>query len=47
MGLLWSTIHLIAIPEGKAGFDCGIVVDNFPDIKEKDIIEVYEVREVK
>ena len=33
--------------EVKAGFDCGIVVDNFPDIKEKDIIEVYEVREVK
>ena len=33
--------------EVKSGFDCGIVVDNFPDIKEKDIIEVYEVREVK
>ena len=33
--------------EVKAGFDCGIVVDNFPDIKEKDTIEVYEVREVK
>jgi len=33
--------------EVKAGFDCGIVVDNFPDIKERDIIEVYEVREVK
>ncbi len=33
--------------EVKAGFDCGIVVESFPDIKEKDVIEVYEVREVK
>ena len=33
--------------EVKAGFDCGIVVESFPDIKEKDIIEVFEVREVK
>ena len=33
--------------EVKAGFDCGIVVDNFPDIKERDVIEVFEVREVK
>ncbi len=33
--------------EVKAGFDCGIVVENFPDIKEKDVIEVFEVKEVK
>ena len=33
--------------EVKSGFDCGIVVDNFPDIKEGDIIEVFEQREVK
>ena len=33
--------------EVKAGFDCGIVVDSFPDIKEGDIIEVFETREVK
>ena len=33
--------------EVKSGFDCGIVVDNFPDIKEGDIIEVFENREVK
>ncbi len=31
----------------KAGFDCGIVVDNFPDIKEGDFIEVFESREIK
>jgi len=33
--------------EVKAGFDCGIVVDQFPDIKEGDIIEVFESREIK
>ena len=33
--------------EVKTGFDCGIVVDSFPDIKEGDIIEVFEQREVK
>jgi translation initiation factor IF-2 len=33
--------------EVKAGFDCGIVVDNFPDIKEGDFIEVFESREIK
>ena len=33
--------------EVKNGFDCGIVVDNFPDIKEGDIIECFEEREVK
>ena len=33
--------------EVKSGYDCGIIVDNFPDIKEGDIIEVFENREVK
>ncbi len=33
--------------EVKAGYDCGIIVDNFPDIKEGDVIEVFENREVK
>ena len=33
--------------EVKSGFDCGIIVDNFPDIKEGDLIEVFENREVK
>ena len=33
--------------EVKNGFDCGIVVESFPDIKEGDIIEVFEQREVK
>ena len=29
------------------GFECGIGIDNFKDYKEKDIIEVYELKEVK
>ena len=33
--------------EVKAGFDCGIVVEQFPDIKEGDVIEVFESREIK
>ncbi len=35
------------VKEVKAGFDCGMTIESFPDIKEKDIIEVFEVREVK
>ena len=33
--------------EVKTGFDCGMTIDSFPDIKEGDIIEAYEVKEVK
>ena len=33
--------------EVKAGFECGITLENFGDIKEKDIIEAYELVEVK
>ena len=29
-----------------AGFECGIGLDNFRDVKEGDILESYEVREV-
>ena len=35
------------VQEVKSGYDCGIVVENFPDIKENDIIESFENREVK
>jgi translation initiation factor IF-2 len=31
----------------KSGFDCGISIKNFNDIKEGDVIESYETREVK
>jgi translation initiation factor IF-2 len=33
--------------EVKSGFDCGMGIDNFNDIKEGDVIESYEMREVK
>lgn len=33
--------------EVKSGFDCGISIKNFNDIKEGDVIESYENREVK
>lgn len=35
------------VQEVKFGFDCGIGIDGFNDIKEGDIIESYENREVK
>ena len=33
--------------EVKSGFDCGITLENYIDVKEKDIIETYEMKEVK
>ena len=32
--------------EVAAGFECGIVLRNFQDVKEGDILEVYETRKV-
>ena len=33
--------------EVKAGFECGIGIDNFNDIKVNDVIEAYELQEMK
>ncbi|HNX16099.1 MAG TPA: translation initiation factor IF-2 [Bacilli bacterium] len=33
--------------EVKAGFECGIVIENYNDVKERDIIEGYEMVEEK
>ena len=33
--------------EVAAGYECGITLDNFNDIKEGDILEVFEVVEVE
>jgi translation initiation factor IF-2 len=33
--------------EVAAGFECGIVLHNFPDVKEGDVLEVYETRMVE
>jgi len=35
------------VKEVKAGFECGIGIDNFNDIKVNDILEAYELLEVK
>lgn len=35
------------VSEVKAGYECGMSIENFNDIKEGDVIESYELREVK
>lgn len=35
------------VSEVKSGFDCGVSIKNFADIKVGDVIESYEIREVK
>ena len=35
------------VKEVKKGFECGITLENYSDIKERDIIEVYEMVEIK
>ena len=35
------------VKEVKSGIECGITIENFNDIKEKDIIEAYEIVEIE
>ena len=35
------------VKEVKAGFECGIGIENFNDVKVNDILEAYELKEVK
>lgn len=35
------------VKEVKGGFECGIAFENFEDMKEKDIIECYEINETQ
>jgi translation initiation factor IF-2 len=35
------------VREVEAGFECGIVLENFPDVKEGDVLEVYETKQVE
>lgn len=35
------------VGEVKSGYECGIAIENFNDIKEGDVIESYELHEVK
>ncbi len=36
-----------AVKEVKKGFECGLTLEKYDDFKENDIIEVYELQEVK
>lgn len=40
-------IETNSVKEVKKGFDCGITLDKYNDIKEKDVIESYEMVEIK
>ena len=35
------------VKEVKQGLECGITIENYNDIKEGDVIEAYEIVEVK
>ncbi len=35
------------VREVTSGMECGIVLENFPDVKVEDVLEVYEVRQVE
>jgi translation initiation factor IF-2 len=35
------------VREVQAGFECGIVLENFADVKEGDVLEVFETRQVE
>ena len=35
------------VREVTAGMECGIVLENYPDVKEGDVIEVYETKKVE
>ena len=35
------------VKEVTSGFECGIVLTNFQDVKEGDLLEAYETRQVE
>jgi translation initiation factor IF-2 len=35
------------VREVETGFECGIVLENYADVKEEDVLEVYETRQVE
>jgi len=35
------------VREVASGFECGIVLTNFADVKEGDVLEVYETKQVE
>ena len=35
------------VKEVNRGYECGLMLENFNDIKEEDIIEIYEMQEIE
>ena len=35
------------VREVQSGFECGVVLENYADVKEDDVIEVFETRQVE
>ncbi|MGH3040388.1 MAG: hypothetical protein ACRDNG_01360, partial [Gaiellaceae bacterium] len=35
------------VREVQEGFECGILLDGFNDVKEGDVLEAYETREIE
>ena len=35
------------VSEVTEGQECGIVLENYPDVKEEDVLEVYETKQVE
>jgi translation initiation factor IF-2 len=35
------------VREVSAGFECGIVLEGYQDVKEGDVLEVFETRQVE
>ena len=36
-----------SVKEVKKGFECGITLENYSDLKEQDVLECYDMVEVK
>ena len=36
-----------SVREVQEGFECGILLENFNDVKEGDVLECYETRQVE
>jgi translation initiation factor IF-2 len=36
-----------SVKEVKSGYECGLTIDGYNDIKERDTLEAYEIVEIK
>ena len=44
---MWYEESVAVIKEVKKDMDCGLTLENWQDYKEKDVVEVYELVEIK